>query len=1562
MHITLFTTSLLILAIAPFTAFSAAEETSVGAVPAAAREVPQKPLALRGSNRSGNTIYFNFSAAVTKEAFDKSVSVEPAIRLETTQYSSDGFFVRADFEPGKTYAIRIAPSLAGVNTCEMGTEEVFAFTAPDLNPKIDFLTSGEFFPLSAPDFSLPIMVLNTAEVRVSVRQAYADSAALFFADNRNTDYSREIFSGTAKPAIRPNRNERFSLDLEKIGIPRKPGLYLIEIEHEKEYRHYRPYYERDIRTVVVTDLAIQAARNEDELAVAVKNISENAAVPAAKISVFSRKKRLIATAQCDAGGFAKIELPQLDDAEDSPGFILAENGEDKTVLSLSSLRRQQRKYGFEKRGARAYVFPERGICRPGEEINLFANLRDGNEKKAQGNVPAEFHVEDPSGNSLARIPVVGDAFGFYKTSVKIPEFAATGTYYAALRIPGQEESAFGRTRFSVGEYVPDVLEVSLKAQRESGGILARGNAAYYFGMPLDGGKIKFSLDLTRTRFNAKGDEFKDFIFGLPGKNFDAGTPTTSKELVSDAQGNFETFFELENLEPYSAPIRALVVASAASSAGGRSVSARAATEIHTAKFYLGTRETSAEERERVFEICSLSPDSSRVSLAGTKLKAKLERIEWNYVVSENGGNAYAKWQEEYVPAGEFEFDGAAETLRVPVPHGGNYILTILDSDGETALHRREFWHYYGETGIRSRNASQLVFRLDNDKYLPGETAEISFDSPFAGSAVLLVGSEKIETMQTLDVKVGKNVFEVPIPAGTVSGSRFFSVTASGKAEAGSPELILRTFGVGVIPVNQEARKIFVKTDVPAVIHPGEKAEIRVALSDASGKPVSGKIQLWAVDRGVLSLSNFKTPNPFSYFFDTYDCPYEFNDNYSDFYPLLSLDQRLFGGGAGASLRKFLDSSDESKKSAVVVLDTLDVPASGEVSTEFTPPDFDGGMRLMAVALNEEKVGFGESNLIVREPVSLKMTAPRAIAPGDEFELLAEIFNADLPQQSFSWELIYAGKTVARGEVPLLSKGGKIVLRERLTAGGDCGAKKAELLVRDTNGDLCSREDVSVSVRSPFPQRDIVSSSEIAPGEEAYFENDNPACEVFLGSPALAITGALGWLENYPYGCLEQVSAMTFPLLAAENLAAKKLIPSVFAESAATKIRSGLAKITAMRRYDGSYSMWSHGYETWEAGTLFAFHLELEADAAGFPISENRRREICNYLKKYVDTPKNPIARRAYAIYLLALAGENKAGEFAKLFLYEKGSDAFSRFLAGAALVESGYASEGMKTLLPLLETDFWSQEKNSWDSCLDSPIRRAGFALRILSKIAPDAPVNKKIALYLCGQINDDGHWGSTQKNAWASYGLSAYFAKSAGGTERGILKIDGIESELKGSARIPGGKSVSLKNVGERPILCMVRSRDKAKSLESASNGFEISRTYLDAAGTPVRSCKSGDLLTVKILIRANESVPSAVICDLLPGGLEIEDETLATRVRTNDTRNTRGGCFVELVRERRFDRFLAFGATYCSVSAPHELTYRVRATTRGKFVIPPVHIESMYEGEKRAVWQPENAVFEVE
>ncbi|MGN0834768.1 MAG: alpha-2-macroglobulin family protein [Candidatus Spyradosoma sp.] len=1504
-----------------------------------------------------------FSDAVDPEALRRALKIVPAVDFKLVPRGDALVGVFADYAPGSSYEISVSGELAGKLAAPSGKSRTFSFSMPDLPEIFAFVSSGRFVAPSAPDFALPLQLRNVARVSIETREVYPDRIADFVERPASWECSRPIFNESVRPKITRNRAEVFSLELEKIGIARRPGLYLVEAGDSDSY------WRRERRIVVVTDLVIQAARNGDEVAVVVKNISGNAPVAGAKVSVFSRKKRWVADTKTDAGGFVKLTLPELADREDSPWLILAELDGDRTFLSLRSLWARRGGRGFERPGAKAYVFPERGVCRPGETMRIYASLRDGADKRASAGVPAEFEVRAPDGNRFGGALAVGDEFGFYRTEIEIPAFAATGTYRVSMGIPGQTEQAFGSARFGVADYVPDTFSLSLASTREDGRTRVSGNAAYYFGAPLADGDVTLERETFFADFAPRNPEFAGFEFGarMPDEPKRDDAPVKAR---TDAAGAFSVVFDDPKLSAAATqPLVSRVTVSASSGAGSRAVSAKTSVKIHYADFYFGTREAAVEPARRVFEVCALSPDEKRVAPTGAKFRAALTRCEWDYVVRENAeGVASCEWQRVDSPAGEVAFDDSAREIAVPVPSSGSYLLEIFDEAG-TRLHAREFCHWFGETGARSADFSDLAFTFDAERYAPGATAKIAFESPFSGSAVLLFGSEKIEGARVFPVVPGKNEFELAVPEDTSLGSRFFAVTACGKLPAlgfEKGEETRRLFGVGALPVDQRARLIRVKACVPAVARPGEKVPVRVELADADGKPLAGRVQIWAVDRGVLSLDAFRTPDAFSYFFGTYDCPYAFGDGYGSFYPVLAKGESLIGGGAALS-RKFLGEDEEAKLSAVAVAEPIDVPAEGFAETTLALPDFDGGMRLMAFALDAERTGSAEANFVVRSPVSVKMTTPRALAPGDEFDAVAEIFNSDLPDGELSWRLLVNGAEKASGSFGAVKRGEKRVARERLKADAACGAGSIAFEVLDADGRVVSSEKLGLRVRAPIPAVDRVAVTKLEPGAEAAFANASAFGEVSVGTPALAVAGALEWLGAYPYGCLEQTAAAAFPLLATQALVRAGVVSDGFAETSSAKVRAALARIATMRCRGGAYAMWPGSSEPWDAGTLFACHFELEAATAGFALSAQRRAELSSLLFGRATDTRSPLAERAYALYLAASAGNGRAAEAAKALAREAetAGDAFSRLLAGAASVKSGYAAEGAKEIAAAADVAAITRAPGSGATCIDSPVRRAGVALRLLCEIAPGDAACPKLARFLVENMRASGYWGTTQANAWAAFGLAAFLAADGGaGTESARVFVAGEEKPFAASMKIAGGSPVVVKNTGTRPLYVFERTRETPERAENVAAGFTVSREYLDARGEPVTSCAAGDLLTVRVRVRADVACESAVICDLLPGGLEIEDETLATRAAVNARgaeEKTSG--FHERARERRYDRFLAFGAFSPTSGENRETTllYRVRATTRGVFAVPPVQVESMYDADCRGTGAPAVPVFEV-
>ncbi|MDR2603921.1 MAG: hypothetical protein LBC55_01010, partial [Desulfovibrio sp.] len=118
----------------------------------------------------------------------------------------------------------------------------------------------------------------------------------------------------------------------------------------------------------------------------------------------------------------------------------------------------------------------------------------------------------------------------------------------------------------------------------------------------------------------------------------------------------------------------------------------------------------------------------------------------------------------------------------------------------------------------------------------------------------------------------------------------------------------------------------------------------------------------------------------------------------------------------------------------------------------------------------------------------------------------------------------------------------------------------------------------------------------------------------------------------------------------------------------------------------------------------------------------------------------------------------------------------------------------------------------------------------------------------------------------------------------------------------------------------------------------LEATRVYLDAQGRETTSVKLGEQVTVSVTARAHgRAEPDCVIADLLPGGFEMVSEANGGGGKAGD-----GNPDLPLRAEPREDRMLLFTDL---TTAPFTYTYTIRAVNRGRFAIPPVHAEAMYD-----------------
>jgi len=85
-----------------------------------------------------------------------------------------------------------------------------------------------------------------------------------------------------------------------------------------------------------------------------------------------------------------------------------------------------------------------------------------------------------------------------------------------------------------------------------------------------------------------------------------------------------------------------------------------------------------------------------------------------------------------------------------------------------------------------------------------------------------------------------------------------------------------------------------------------------------------------------------------------------------------------------------------------------VGAGGITQIPIDVPDFNGELRLMAVAWTKDKLGHADRPLTVRDPIVADIVLPRFLAPGDKSQAALNINNVEGPNGNYTATVTTSG--------------------------------------------------------------------------------------------------------------------------------------------------------------------------------------------------------------------------------------------------------------------------------------------------------------------------------------------------------------------------------------------------------------------------------------------------------------------------------------------------------------------------------------------------------------------------
>ncbi|MCD6311336.1 MAG: hypothetical protein J7M11_02645, partial [Elusimicrobia bacterium] len=765
-------------------------------------------------------------------------------------------------------------------------------------------------------------------------------------------------------------------------------------------------------------------------------------------------------------------------------------------------------------------------------------------------------------------------------------------------------------------------------------------------------------------------------------------------------------------------------------------------------------------------------------------------------------------------------------------------------------------------------------------------------------------------------------------------------------------------GVKSISIIPHEHENTVKIIAPDMVEPNKEIEITINI-DKSDRDCYAQIAV--VDEGILQLTDFKTPAPIDYFFKKCALGVTSYGNYG--WLMGKIGPETLSGGDSYG-RGLLGKKRVTPVRIVSFWSGIIEVTGGKAKAKFKLPYFNGKLRVMAVVAGKKRMGHAESFITVRDPLLLMPSIPRFMTFDDSIRIPVNVTNFTGKKGSFKISVTGNDAVKLEKSVSEFSLGKKKEKTEYCTVKVKEFAGTAKLNFIAAGNGKTTKDSYSIPIIPPVFEQTVVHKVKLLKGKNNITEKFKgwvPEYErdtlLLSGMPYL--NGLLGIkrLVRYPYGCIEQTTSSTFPLLYITDII-NQLDPSYLKDKDVHEmVMKGVDRIISMQTMSGGFSYWPGGNQASEWSSVYATHMLFEAKKAGFPVPQAALNNALNYLNNLV-THYNYQYYKPYAYMVLALAGKQNANKIRQditrlennAVYYRKGEELF---LMGAALYLSGKKDEGMKFIGRYIDEIPLYRRYN--DISFYSTLRYLALKLYVLESINPGGMWSEKYANAIAGNLGQRSnyHYYTTQELAWSVMALGKRM-KSLDLKElkKASLITDGTEHKIKKSK---GGYFLSAEglsaykniilDVSEKSyVYISINGYPDSFSREAKYNGIKMDIASYDITGglkSLESGYKAGDLgiieVTIQNLTSMNFTNTAAVI--RIPSGFEIENPRLKGSHKPSWIDEDQWEVQHMDIRDDRIEMFghLNSGRTV-------KFYFAVRAAFKGNFTMPGSSAEVMY------------------
>ncbi|PIE84795.1 MAG: hypothetical protein CSA07_00155 [Bacteroidia bacterium] len=1320
----------------------------------------------------------------------------------------------------------------------------------------------------------------------------------------------------------------------------------------------------------VTNLGLIAKRTPaGEVMAFSTNLTDSKPISGVKVRLLDYQLQPIGEGETDSKGACSF-APRKDQ---QPFLLIASEGAQRAYLNVrggGDLSFSTFDVGGVEvqKGLQGYFYGERDVWRPGDTLHLGFMLADRDGVLPEQH-PVVFTLTNSRGQEIDRMVTPLHRSNLYTYTPAVAFEMPTGMYTVRASIGN---AVFSKS-LRIETVKPNRLKVGLSLPK--GGLEAGTKSpvtlesAWLHGAPAR--RLKYE---GRVRFVRRPDPFEGFegyVFTSQESDFrswedEAFSGRLSVAGLADVQMKYS--------EPKNAPgmLTAVFTTKVFEEGGGFSISS-ASTAYSPFSSYVGLKAPASDsyyletDREQEFRLVSLSRRGKRQG--GRRLDVTVYKLRWEWWWEHDDGSLAS-----YINSTSAEMvyhDGGVVTngqgeasvgIRIDYPAWGRYLVRVRDTESGHVASQIMYWDW---PASRERGASRmgsestvLSFTADKEAYAVGEEASISVPTPAGGQLLVSVenGSSVLQTFWR-EAKGKTTQLKLKITEG-MAPNVYVTILLLQPYGQSSNDLPLRLYGTIPLMVVDKETYLSPVIDAPGEVRPGRN--VQIAVSEEQGRPMS--FTLAVVDRGLLDLTGFRTPNPWDFFYSRQALGVATIDAYDQVIGAYagSINGVLRVGGGLAAMEAGGGAPNPLATRftpLVKFFGPYHLKSRGKQKVEFRMPEYIGAARIMVVAEEGRSYGSAEREMLVRSPLMVQTTLPRVLGINEEVKLPVTLFAMSEGVRKVmvrveTNDLLKLDDLTGGGVAHFKRVGDKTLLFGMRTT-GKTGIARVHVMA--TSGKEKAETTVEVEVRNPYPSITRMVSASAKAGQTVKapaFSGDELGSASYtleLSSlPSFGLKDRLDYMNSYPFTCLEQLATkatvrMLYPLLAEVSKEERDRLAGQVQEFVNT-VRDYQVPSGGFAFFQ-NYSHPSNWLSSYMANFL------VRAESLGYQVPHSVLEQLKKYQRSEANawtvakSHDNSALNQAYRLLSLAHLGNAQLGAMNRLREVKSLSPSARIALAGAYAV----AGNGKVAKALLSNPSKASVKEEQPYDCYGSTLRDMALELESLTLVGEHGKAATLIQALSARFMQES--WLSTQEIG-ATFLAVARFAKATNTAKNGVkgeLLVNGrrerVETRGNSLSRVLSrGRrpEVSFSNTSSGSVFMTLSETGKPKSrrVEATSNNLSIQVTYADLDGTIIKPSLLGMGTEFLVQVRVHNPGMAGKLRQLalnytLPAGWEVRPDA-----------GDYNGKFVSspsFFQDFRDDRVL----TYFELNPgeTREYYFTLSASYEGKFAQPPVVCSALYQ-----------------